>query len=70
MLCNGYGEHNIQGIGDKHIPLIHNVMSTDLVAGVSDTTTDALNQLFNSNVGRAYLEIPSEGRPRRRAAVR
>ena len=55
MLCNGYGEHNIQGIGDKHIPLIHNVMSTDLVAGVSDSTTDALNQLFNSNVGRAYL---------------
>src|SRR5262249_39193390 len=31
MLCNGYGEHNIQGIGDKHIPLIHNVMNTDLV---------------------------------------
>src|SRR4051812_13582832 len=55
MLCNGYGEHNIQGIGDKHIPLIHNVMSTDLVAGVSDSTTDALNQLFNSSVGRAYL---------------
>src|SRR6185312_12996821 len=31
MLCNGYGEHNIQGIGDKHIPLIHNVMNTDVV---------------------------------------
>ena len=31
MLSNGYGEHNIQGIGDKHIPLIHNVMNTDLV---------------------------------------
>ncbi|MGH6885293.1 MAG: pyridoxal-phosphate dependent enzyme, partial [Geminicoccales bacterium] len=30
MLYNGYGEHNIQGIGDKHIPLIHNVMNTDL----------------------------------------
>ena len=28
---NGYGEHNIQGIGDKHIPLIHNVMNTDFV---------------------------------------
>ena len=26
MLCNGFGEHNIQGIGDKHVPLIHNVM--------------------------------------------
>jgi cysteine synthase len=55
MLCNGFGEHNIQGIGDKHIPLIHNVMSTDLVAGVSDGATDALNELFGSNVGRAYL---------------
>ena len=55
MLCNGYGEHNIQGIGDKHIPLIHNVMNTDVVVGVSDRTTDALNQLFNSNVGREYL---------------
>ena len=29
MLENGFGEHNIQGIGDKHIPLIHNVMNTD-----------------------------------------
>jgi cysteine synthase len=55
MLCNGYGEHNIQGIGDKHIPLIHNVMNTDLVMGVSDTATDALNQLFGSNAGRGYL---------------
>ena len=36
MLYNGYGEHNIQGIGDKHIPLIHNVMNTDIVVGVSD----------------------------------
>ncbi len=55
MLCNGYGEHNIQGIGDKHIPLIHNVMNTDLVVGVSDLTTDSLNLLFGGNVGRSYL---------------
>ena len=41
MLANGFGEHNIQGIGDKHIPLIHNVMATDLVVGVSDRATDA-----------------------------
>ena len=33
MLENGFGEHNIQGIGDKHIPLIHNVMNTDIVVG-------------------------------------
>jgi cysteine synthase len=55
MLCNGYGEHNIQGIGDKHIPLIHNVMNTDLVVAVSDAFSDSLNLLFRSDVGRRYL---------------
>jgi cysteine synthase len=55
MLENGFGEHNIQGIGDKHIPLIHNVMSTDLVVGVSDRTTDQLNVLFNTRAGRDFL---------------
>jgi cysteine synthase len=55
MLCNGYGEHNIQGIGDKHIPLIHNVMNTDVVVGVSDAASDALNLLFRSKVGQKYL---------------
>ena len=56
MLENGYGEHNIQGIGDKHIPLIHNVMNTDVVVGVSDASSDALNLLFNGNVGRALSD--------------
>jgi len=55
MLYNGYGSHNIQGIGDKHIPLIQNVMNTDAVAAVSDDSCDRLNVLFNSDVGRAYL---------------
>jgi cysteine synthase len=55
MLENGYGEHNIQGIGDKHIPLIHNVMSTDYVVGISDRSTDQLNVLFNTAEGRAFL---------------
>jgi cysteine synthase len=55
MLCNGYGEHNIQGIGDKHIPLIHNVMNTDFVVGVSDAASDGLNLLFGSECGRRYL---------------
>src|SRR5437660_549472 len=55
MLCNGYGEHNIQGIGDKHVPLIHNVMNTDLVVGVSDLASDSLNLLFGGNAGRSYL---------------
>lgn len=55
LLYNGFGEHNIQGIGDKHVPLIHNVMNTDLVCAVSDRSTDALSVLFNRPVGRDYL---------------
>ncbi len=55
MLENGFGEHNIQGIGDKHIPLIHNVMNTDYVVGVSDRVTDRLNVLFNTASGHAEL---------------
>jgi len=55
LLNNGYGEHNIQGIGDKHVPLIHNVMNTDLVIGISDQATDGLNAVFNTEVGRGYL---------------
>jgi cysteine synthase A len=55
LLRNGYGEHNIQGIGDKHVPLIHNVMNTDVVIGVSDRSTGALDLLFNDTVGQAYL---------------
>jgi cysteine synthase len=55
LLYNGFGEHNIQGIGDKHVPYIHNVMNTDYVAGVSDVSSDCLSLLFNSDVGREYL---------------
>jgi cysteine synthase len=55
MLYNGFGEHNIQGIGDKHIPLIHNVMNTDVATAVSDVATDQLLILFNTEEGRDYL---------------
>lgn len=55
MLYNGFGEHNIQGIGDKHIPLIHNVMNSDIAIAISDRSTDDLSVLFNSEVGRELL---------------
>ena len=55
LLKNGYGEHNIQGIGDKHVPLIHNVMNTDFVVDISDKATDNLNLVFNTEVGKKYL---------------
>ena len=56
LLYNGYGEHNIQGIGDKHVPLIHNVMNSDYVVGVSDEATNNLNLLFNTDEGKNYLK--------------
>ena len=55
LLYNGYGEHNIQGIGDKHVPLIHNVMGSDFVIGVSDQASNELNLVFNTTAGRSYL---------------
>jgi cysteine synthase len=55
LLYNGFGEHNIQGIGDKHVPYIHNVMNTDLVAGITDRATDTLFVLFNTDEGRKFL---------------
>jgi cysteine synthase len=55
LLYNGFGDHNIQGIGDKHIPLIHNVMNNDVVTAVSDVATDSLGLLLNEPAGRRYL---------------
>ncbi len=56
MLYNGFGEHNIQGIGDKHIPYIHNVMNTDVIVALSDKGGDTLNLLFQTEEGRNYLQ--------------
>jgi len=55
LLHNGFGSHNIQGIGDKHVPLIHNVMNTDVVTAISDAATDRVFMLFNDGMGRRYL---------------
>lgn len=55
MMNNGYGDHNIQGIGDKHIPFIHNVLNTDYVVAVTDKASDALNLVFNTKAGQEYL---------------
>ncbi len=55
MLYNGFGEHNIQGIGDKHIPLVHNVMGTDAAVAVSDAATDGLFLAFGHEGGRRLL---------------
>ena len=61
MLYNGFGEHNIQGIGDKHIPYIHNVTNTDVAVAVSDHATDQLFVLFNDPAGHALLRARGVG---------
>ncbi len=55
LLNNGYGDHNIQGIGDKHVPFIHNVLNTDYVVAVTDKASNALNLVFNTAIGRDFL---------------
>jgi cysteine synthase len=55
LLENGFGAHRIEGIGDKHIPWIHNVKNTDMAIGVDDAAVVNLARLFNEPAGRAYL---------------
>ena len=55
MLVNGFGEHRIEGIGDKHIPWIHNVRNTDMAIAIDDEASISLVRLFNEPAGRAYL---------------
>ena len=54
LLCNGSGEHDIRGIGDKHIPYIHNLPSTDMVVGISGQHTDCLPVPLNTAEGCRY----------------
>jgi cysteine synthase A len=55
LLINGFGGHRIEGIGDKHIPWIHNLKNTDLVVAIDDEACMSLVRLFNEPAGRAYL---------------
>jgi cysteine synthase len=63
LLENGFGGHRIEGIGDKHIPWVHNVRNTDVVAAIDDEQTVSLLRLFNEPDGAAQLErlgVPSD----------
>ncbi|HDR05142.1 MAG TPA: pyridoxal-phosphate dependent enzyme [Candidatus Marinimicrobia bacterium] len=55
MLNNGFGGHRIEGIGDKHIPWIHNVRNTDMAIAVDDEVTMRLIRLFNEADGKERL---------------
>jgi len=55
MLYNGYGEHRIEGIGDKHVPWIHNTKNTDLVVAIDDNGVVNTARLFNEPSGQKFL---------------
>jgi cysteine synthase A len=55
LLENGFGAHRIEGIGDKHVPWIHNSKNTDMVVAIDDNAVVNLARLFNEPVGRSFL---------------
>jgi hypothetical protein len=55
ILNNGFGAHRIEGIGDKHIPWVHNVKNTDMAIAIDDSDSMALLRLFNEDAGKEYL---------------
>ena len=55
ILNNGFGDHRIEGIGDKHIPWVHNVKNTDMAIAIDDNDCIALLRLFNETAGKEYL---------------
>jgi cysteine synthase len=55
LLRCGFGGHRIEGIGDKHIPWVHNVRNTDFVVAVDDQQCMDLLRLFNEPAGHATL---------------
>ena len=55
LYCNGFGGHRIEGIGDKHVPWIHNVKNTDVVTAIDDEDCMRLFRLFNEPEGKSYL---------------
>ncbi len=55
LLYNGYGGHRIEGIGDKHVPWIHNMKNMDMVAGIDDEPNMHIMRLFNEPEGKKLL---------------
>jgi cysteine synthase A len=55
LLNNGFGDHRIEGIGDKHIPWIHNVKNTDMVIAIDDNDSLGMFRLMNEPAGQGYL---------------
>jgi len=61
ILCNGFGGHTIEGIGDKHIPWIHNVKNSNAVTAIDDRDCMRILRLFNEPKGHEYLKLAGVG---------
>lgn len=55
LMLNGFGAHRIEGIGDKHVPWIHNIKNTDMVVAIDDNAVMNIMRLFNEPEGQKYL---------------
>ena len=55
IYMNGFGAHRIEGIGDKHIPWIHNVKNTDVVTAIDDEIPMQWIRMFNEEEGLKLL---------------
>jgi cysteine synthase len=55
LWMNGFGGHRIEGIGDKHVPWVHNARNTDVVAAIDDEDCMRVLRLFNERDGKNYL---------------
>ena len=63
LLMNGFGDHRIEGIGDKHVPWVHDCKNTDFVIALDDEAPMRLIRLFNEGAGRTVLAaggVPEE----------
>ena len=64
MYNNGYGSHDIQGIGDKHVTWIHNVLNMDAIMCIDDIECKKGLQLLTEPAGWETLSgrygIPAE----------
>jgi len=56
LFMNGFGGHRIEGIGDKHVPWVHNVRNADAVAAIDDEDCLRLLRLFNEEAGHRHLQ--------------
>lgn len=63
MWANGFGEHRIEGIGDRHVPWIHNIRNTDDIICIDDADPMRLLRLFNEPLGREYLKSEAKVDP-------